>query len=109
MAGVNDSQNEAPHDSPNDAPMFAYFPNATGVAKVVFVGSSGDPVELHRRTLNKGDPWMLATNSLEQVTAWAHRFFQRGLERLLTSNSLRQFVSTTVSMERKMVPTNGIT
>jgi len=53
---------------------------ATGVAKVMFVGSSGDPVELHRRTLAKGDPWMLATNSLEAVKAWAHRFFQRALD-----------------------------
>ncbi len=53
---------------------------ATGVAKVVFVGSSGDPQELHRRTLKKGDPWMLATNSLEEVKAWAHRFFQRALD-----------------------------
>lgn len=53
---------------------------ATGVAKVMFVGSSGDPVELHRRTLRKGDPWMLATNSLDEVKAWAHRFFQRALD-----------------------------
>lgn len=54
--------------------------NATGVAKVMFVGSSGDPVELHRRTLRKGDPLMLATNSIEEVEAWAHRFFQRALD-----------------------------
>ncbi|KAA1193357.1 3-isopropylmalate dehydrogenase [Pseudohalioglobus sediminis] len=53
---------------------------ATGVAKVMFVGSSGDPQELHRRTLKKGDPWMLATNSVEEVKAWAHRFFQRALD-----------------------------
>ncbi len=53
---------------------------ATGIAKVMFVGSSGDPVELHRRFLKKGDPWMLTTNSLEEVKAWAHRFFQRALD-----------------------------
>lgn len=58
---------------------YSELSNATGVAKVMFVGSSGDPVELHRRTLKKGDPWMLATNSLEEVQAWAHRFFQRAL------------------------------
>ncbi len=52
----------------------------TGVAKVIFIGSSGDPVELHRRTLRKGDPWLLASNSLEDVKAWAHEFFQRALE-----------------------------
>ncbi len=52
----------------------------TGVAKVVFIGSSGDPVELHRRTLRKGDPWLLATNSLDDVRAWAHAFFQRALD-----------------------------
>jgi isocitrate dehydrogenase len=53
---------------------------ATGVAKVLFVGSSGDPVELHRRTLRKGDPWLLATNDLEEVRAWAHQLFQRALD-----------------------------
>ncbi|MDP5053588.1 MAG: isocitrate/isopropylmalate family dehydrogenase [Congregibacter sp.] len=59
---------------------YSELSNATGVAKVMFVGSSGEPVEMHRRTLAKGDPWMLATNSLEEVKAWAHRFFQRALE-----------------------------
>lgn len=53
--------------------------NATGVIKLMFVGSSGDPVELHRRNVNIGDPWLLASNSIEEVTAWAHAFFQRGL------------------------------
>jgi isocitrate dehydrogenase len=58
---------------------YSELSEATGIAKVMFVGSSGDPVELHRRTLKKGDPWMLANNSLEEVQAWAHRFFQRAL------------------------------
>ncbi len=53
---------------------------ATGVAKVLFVGASGDPVELHRRVINKGDPWLFATNDIEKVRAWAHRFFQRALD-----------------------------
>jgi len=53
---------------------------ATGVLKLVFVGSSGDPVELHRRTINKGDPWLLATNDIEDVKAWAHAFFQRAID-----------------------------
>lgn len=53
--------------------------NATGVAKLVFVGSSGDPVELHRRTINKGDPWLLATNDISSVKAWARNFFRRAL------------------------------
>ena len=52
----------------------------TGVAKLIFIGSSGDPVELHRRVLRKGDPWLLASNSLADVRAWAHAFFQRALE-----------------------------
>jgi isocitrate dehydrogenase len=52
----------------------------TGVAKVMFVGSSGDPVELHRRTLRKGDPWLLASNDIEDVQAWARQFFQRALD-----------------------------
>ncbi|MEM6544857.1 MAG: isocitrate/isopropylmalate family dehydrogenase [Pseudomonadota bacterium] len=58
---------------------YSELSDATGVAKVMFVGSSGDPVELHRRSLKKGDPWMLATNSLDEVKAWAHRFFQRAI------------------------------
>ncbi len=52
----------------------------TGIAKLVFVGASGDPVELHRRRLNHGDPFMLATNSFDEVVAWARQFFQRGLD-----------------------------
>ncbi len=51
----------------------------TGVIKVIFVGASGDPVELHRRNINKGDPWLLASNSYEKVALWAHQFFQRAL------------------------------
>ncbi|WP_421870188.1 isocitrate/isopropylmalate family dehydrogenase [Motiliproteus sp.] len=53
---------------------------ATGVVKLMFVGSSGDPVELHRRKIKKGDPWLLSTNDLEDVRHWAHRFFQRALD-----------------------------
>jgi len=53
---------------------------ATGVVKLIFVGASGDPVELHRRTINKGDPWLLASNDIDDVKAWAHKFFQRALQ-----------------------------
>jgi isocitrate dehydrogenase len=53
---------------------------ATGIAKVMFVGASGDPVELHRRLLNKGDPWLLSTNSIKEVSQWAHSLFQRALD-----------------------------
>lgn len=53
---------------------------ATGVIKLMFVGSSGDPVELHRREICKGDPWLLATNDVADVRAWAHRFFQRAID-----------------------------
>lgn len=52
---------------------------ATGIVKLMFVGSSGDPVELHRRSINKGDPWLLATNDIDDVKAWAHSFFQRAI------------------------------
>ena len=34
---------------------------ATGIARLVFVGASGDPVELHRRKLKLGDHYLLAT------------------------------------------------
>jgi len=54
--------------------------NATGVAKLMFVGSNGDPVELHRRFINKGDPWLLGTNDMVEVRDWAHQFFQRAIE-----------------------------
>ena len=63
--GIKDSHNE--------------LTRATGIAKLIFVGSSGDPVELHRRRLSIGDPWLLGTNSIAAVRAWAHRFFQRAL------------------------------
>ena len=59
---------------------YSELSKATGVIKLMFVGSSGDPVELHRRTINRGDPWLLATNSIEDVRAWAHAFFQRALD-----------------------------
>ncbi len=52
---------------------------ATGIVKLLFVGKSGDPVELHRRKIKKGDPWLLATNDLADVRVWAHNFFQRAL------------------------------
>ena len=53
---------------------------ATGVAKLLFVGSSGDPLELHRRFINKGDPWLLGSNDMDAVRAWAHQFFSRALD-----------------------------
>ena len=53
---------------------------ATGVIKLLFVGASGDPVELHRRMVKKGDPWLLATNDIDEVRAWAHDFFRRALD-----------------------------
>ncbi|MEL7451263.1 MAG: isocitrate/isopropylmalate family dehydrogenase [Pseudomonadota bacterium] len=64
--GIKDSHNE--------------LSKATGVAKLVFVGSDGEPAEIHRRFINKGDPWLLGTNGIEEVVAWAHRFFQRALD-----------------------------
>jgi len=59
---------------------FNQLSRSTGIAKVIFVGSSGDPQEIHRRPINKGDPWLLATNSIEKVKQWAHHFFQRAIE-----------------------------
>jgi len=58
---------------------FNELTKATGILKLVFVGSSGEPVELHRRRLNIGDPWMLMSNSIETVEAWARSFFERAL------------------------------
>lgn len=59
---------------------FNELSSATGIVKLMFVGSSGDPVELHRREVKKGDPWLLATNNIDDVRAWAHRFFQRAID-----------------------------
>ncbi len=53
---------------------------ATGVAKVMFVGSDGNPVELHRRDIHLGDPWLIASNDIDAVRDWAHKFFQRALD-----------------------------
>ncbi|GHE20331.1 isocitrate/isopropylmalate family dehydrogenase [Halomonas urumqiensis] len=59
---------------------FNALSTATGVIKLMFVGASGDPRELHRREVSKGDPWLLASNDLANVKAWAHRFFQRAID-----------------------------
>jgi len=59
---------------------FNMLSTATGIAKLIFVGASGDPVELHRRLLNQGDPWLLATNDIAAVEQWAHQFFQRAID-----------------------------
>jgi len=53
---------------------------ATGVAKLMFVGISGEPIELHRRFINKGDPWLLGTNDMDGVRTWAHDFFKRAID-----------------------------
>ncbi|RLT96746.1 NADP-dependent isocitrate dehydrogenase [Ketobacter sp.] len=53
---------------------------STGIIKVLFVGQSGDPVELHRRKIKKGDPWLLASNDTEKVKEWAHNFFRRAID-----------------------------
>ncbi|MEM9388033.1 MAG: NADP-dependent isocitrate dehydrogenase [Pseudomonadota bacterium] len=52
----------------------------SGVVKLLFVGASGDPVELHRRDIWRGDPWLIASNDMERVREWAHRFFARALD-----------------------------
>jgi len=59
---------------------FNELSKATGIAKLMFVGSSGDPVELHRRKINKGDPWLLSTNDIANVVDWAHKLFQRAID-----------------------------
>ncbi len=59
---------------------FNELSKSTGVVKVMFVGSSGDPVELHRRFIKRGDPWLISTNSIEEVKKWAHNFFKRALD-----------------------------
>ena len=55
--------------------------DATGVIKIMFIGKSGDPEELHRRFINNGDPWLLATNDIYLVQHRAHNFFQRAIDK----------------------------
>lgn len=57
-----------------------HLSKVTGIIKLLFVGSSGEPVELHRRKISKGDPWLLASNDITAVEAWSHRFFTRALD-----------------------------
>lgn len=59
---------------------YSELSSATGVVKLMFVGRSGDPVELHRRDIRRGDPWLLATNDIEDVRTWARSFFQRAID-----------------------------
>ncbi|GGY82889.1 NADP-dependent isocitrate dehydrogenase [Marinobacter zhanjiangensis] len=59
---------------------FNELSRATGIIKLLFVGSSGDPEELHRREVSKGDPLLLATNDTADITDWAHQFFQRAID-----------------------------
>lgn len=59
---------------------FNELSRATGIIKILFVGSSGEPEELHRREINKGDPLLLATNDVAEIRDWAHRFFQRAID-----------------------------
>lgn len=53
--------------------------DVTGIIKVLFVGDSGNPVELHRREINKGDPWLISSNDMVDVEAWTHAFFKRAI------------------------------
>ncbi|MEM7221019.1 MAG: isocitrate/isopropylmalate family dehydrogenase [Pseudomonadota bacterium] len=52
----------------------------TGMLKLMFVGASGDPIELHRRRINRGDPWLVTSNAIDEVRDWARRFFQRAVD-----------------------------
>lgn len=59
---------------------FNELARATGIIKLMFVGSSGDPEELHRREINKGDPLLLATNDMADIRDWARQFFQHAID-----------------------------
>ncbi|WP_404369443.1 isocitrate/isopropylmalate family dehydrogenase [Marinobacter sp.] len=58
---------------------FNELSRATGIIKLMFVGSSGDPEELHRREIKKDDPLLLATNHTADIRSWAHQFFRRAI------------------------------
>ena len=52
----------------------------TGVLELTFVNKSGSKKVLHTRKIGKGDPWLLATNSIEDVKDWANDFFSRAVK-----------------------------
>jgi len=66
-------------DSGGNKGSFNELSKVTGIIKLLFVGASGDPIELHRRVIEKGDPWLLASNNIKKVEGWAHHFFQRAI------------------------------
>ena len=52
----------------------------SGILKVLFTDKAGRTRTLHSRAVNAGDPWLLCSNALEKVEAFAHKIFQRALD-----------------------------
>lgn len=52
----------------------------SGILKLTFINDKGVEETLHARPIKKGDPYLLATNDIEKVAAWAEEFFQRALD-----------------------------
>ena len=78
--------------------------NVTGVMKLMFVGSSGDPVELHRRRVRKRDPYLLTTNSIDAVSEWTHAFFQRTLWGVPDNNTGKKLFQLVGKLKTCVIP-----
>lgn len=52
----------------------------SGILKLSFINDKGAEETLHARPINKGDPYLVATNDIAKVKLWAEDFFQRALD-----------------------------
>lgn len=51
-----------------------------GILKLSFIDNKGKETVLHSRPIKKGDPYLLATNSIKKVKEWARDFFTRAVK-----------------------------
>ena len=53
----------------------------TGYLQVKFIPESTKKAEiLHERFINKGDPWLIASNNIDNVKKWAKELFKRAID-----------------------------
>ena len=52
----------------------------TGVLELSFTNNKGQNKVLHTRRIGRGDPWLVATNSIDDVIEWAESFFARAVK-----------------------------
>ncbi|MDB2415084.1 isocitrate/isopropylmalate family dehydrogenase [Rickettsiales bacterium] len=52
----------------------------SGILKLSFIDSKGINHTLHTRPIQKGNPYLLATNDTDKICDWAREFFQRAAD-----------------------------